>query len=728
MSAPDLHNSLLRPPILQILRAAGFHSARPAVIDTLTDIAARYLFLLSSSTVDHALNNHSEEPVPNFDDILMALDDAGALRPQKTRLEENLDGIEDMRGLESFLRWFNGPVNTQIRRIAGFVPSEGDVVEAETEDYLTALKKRHSKTGEESRFQGTLLGKDVDDRPVVIAGGVESIKAWRSKVKSREASMVPTSTTISSRIENAGDTTRLGLGTREVFEPLTMVFCFSLPTTSHLSFQSYLTSASHPSLPSCSSTARHALRVALKKYKALPPPQRTAHLSLILAALNEYLPYLFALSRGISSSPAADDEVIDVALQAEIEVEWRGTISSAASALRVLHRGGRNQRIKGYGLDFEIAFVLTTLGYVLSDMARTRILSTLYANTTPTVDQKTAAVNAATKNLLAASSVHSYLASSGSSSQGHDSNIAPDLDSSTQSALSSLAMAEATLLAVLKDDAYLSACIQARNRNDTEWMIKAPDLPKVRTLLFARLCVRAAEYAEQAAASAGTVKSGGKATDSTSLDNRYLDEHLIDYMSVLAKVARAKACRFFGIDAEMSGKTGEGIAWLRAGKSALGVRGSLEGDEGGSRSKSRGSLGFSKLKRQWSERREEKKLEETATAKKGEQASGLDWGDDAGREEEIKVLEMLETRWMKMNDTVNTQFIPSSTSYLSSLPSGRDIHTPPGPYVPPKLDSDQIMRLRGPPDSPEPTNEDDSSDSEKETPHDTFFGQRRGYF
>ncbi|KAI1960794.1 hypothetical protein LOZ58_003867 [Ophidiomyces ophidiicola] len=728
MSAPDLHNSLLRPPILQILRAAGFHSARPAVIDTLTDIAARYLFLLSSSTVDHALNNHSEEPVPNFDDILMALDDAGALRPQKTRLEENLDGIEDMRGLESFLRWFNGPVNTQIRRIAGFVPSEGDVVEAETEDYLTALKKRHSKTGEESRFQGTLLGKDVDDRPVVIAGGVESIKAWRSKVKSREASMVPTSTTISSRIENAGDTTRLGLGTREVFEPLTMVFCFSLPTTSHLSFQSYLTSASHPSLPSCSSTARHALRVALKKYKALPPPQRTAHLSLILAALNEYLPYLFALSRGISSSPAADDEVIDVALQAEIEVEWRGTISSAASALRVLHRGGRDQRIKGYGLDFEIAFVLTTLGYVLSDMARTRILSTLYANTTPTVDQKTAAVNAATKNLLAASSVHSYLASSGSSSQGHDSNIAPDLDSSTQSALSSLAMAEATLLAVLKDDAYLSACIQARNRNDTEWMIKAPDLPKVRTLLFARLCVRAAEYAEQAAASAGTVKSGGKATDSTSLDNRYLDEHLIDYMSVLAKVARAKACRFFGIDAEMSGKTGEGIAWLRAGKSALGVRGSLEGDEGGSRSKSRGSLGFSKLKRQWSERREEKKLEETATAKKGEQASGLDWGDDAGREEEIKVLEMLETRWMKMNDTVNTQFIPSSTSYLSSLPSGRDIHTPPGPYVPPKLDSDQIMRLRGPPDSPEPTNEDDSSDSEKETPHDTFLGQRRGYF
>ncbi|WEW58629.1 hypothetical protein PRK78_004097 [Emydomyces testavorans] len=527
-----------------------------------------------------------------------------------------------------------------------------------------------------------------------------------------------------------------------------MVFSFSLPTTSHLSFQSYLSSPTHPSLPSCASTARHALRLALKTHKALLPSQRAANLPYILGALNTYIPYLFALSRGLSSNPAsgssdisADDEEIDVVLRAEIEVEWRATLSSAASTLHVLQRGGRDRRIRGCGIDFEVAFVLTTLGYVLSLLARTRVLSTLYANTTPTIEQKTAAAQGAMKNLLAASGVHTFMASSGLSTAiataavGHaqDAMLVPDLEPSMQSALASLAMAEATLLAVLKDDAYLSACIQGRNRYDTEWMIKAPDIPKVRALLFARLCVRAAEYAEQAAASAGAVRDSGSTSNSAGPDRRKLDEDLINYMRVLARVARAKACRFFGIDAEMTGKVGEGIAWLRAGKSALGIKGSLEGDEGATGSKSKGKLGFTKLKRQWSERREEKKLEETVTAKKGEQVAGMGWGDDAGREEEGRVIEMLETKWVKMNDTVsqfqplliNTQPVPSSTSYLSTLPSGRDIHSPPGPYVPPLLDSDHLARMRAPPESPEPENVDaESSEDEAETPSE----RRGGYF
>ncbi|EEP76513.1 predicted protein [Uncinocarpus reesii 1704] len=715
MSAPDLHNCFLRPPIIQILRAAGFHSARPAVIDTLTDLAARYLLLLASSTVDHALNSHAEDPIPTLDDILMTFNDVGALRPQKTPLEEDLEG-EDMRGLELFLAWFSGPANTEIRRIAGCIPSEGDVVDVEDmgkEDYLSALKKKHSKTGEESRFQGTVLGKDVEDRPVVIEGGIESIKAWGTQVRSREQTAEPASTTMSSMSR-------------------TMVFSFSLPTTSHLSFQSYLTSPTHPSLPSSASTARHALRLALKKHKALLPAQRPAHLPSILTALHEYLPYLFALSQGLSSNPGPEHEDIDVILRTEIEVAWRATLSAPASALHVLHRAAQGARLKGCGLDFEIAFVLFTLGYVLSLRARTRVLNTVYASATPTVEQKTAAAQAAMKDLLAASSVHTYLASAGlgamTSEAGHGPSSAPvpDMDPSTQSALASLAMAEATLLAVLKDDAYLSACIQARNKDDTEWMIKAPDIPKVRALLFARLCVRAAEYSEQAAASAGAVKSGGSSSpDSSGAERRKLDENLVNYMRVLARVGRAKACRFLGIDAEMAGKVGEGIAWLRAGKSILGFKGSLEGDEEKSGSKVTGRMGFSKLKRQWSERREEKRLEESASGKKGEQAAGLDWGDDAGREEEGRVIEMLEAKWMKMNDTVNTQAIPSSAAYLSRLPSGRDIHPPPGPYVPPHLDADHLARMRAPPESPGFA---DVGDSSEEEVGETHSERRGGYF
>lgn len=142
MSAPNLHISLLRPPIIQILRAAGFHSARSAVVDTLTDIASRYLVLLATSAVDHATNSHADSPSPNLDDVILALQEAGALKPQMSGMEEERRDEEDMRGLEAFLAWFSGPSNREIRRVAGFLPTEGDMVDAdslEKEDYLAGL-------------------------------------------------------------------------------------------------------------------------------------------------------------------------------------------------------------------------------------------------------------------------------------------------------------------------------------------------------------------------------------------------------------------------------------------------------------------------------------------------------------------------------------------------------------------------------------------------------------
>ncbi|EDN04637.1 PH-signaling protein PalC [Histoplasma capsulatum] len=538
-----------------------------------------------------------------------------------------------------------------------------------------------------------------------------------------------------------------------------MVFSFALPTTSHLSFQSYLSSPSHPSLPQSASTARHALRLALKEHKRLSPAKQSCHLKLVLTALNEYIPLLFTLSRSLSPDPGPhDSEQIGIHLRSEIEVEWRTTLSSSSLLLR-LRRGevglGRSSRVRGCGLDFEIAFVLSTLGYTLANLGRARYLQTLYANKTPTPEMKTAAVQAATKYLLQASSVHAFLASSSSLSglcsaaavtctphtprfHKHAATATttatpdsppvepdpspipiPDLDPSTQSALATLALAEATLLAVVKDDAYLSACIQARNALDTDWMVKSPDIPKVRTLLFARLCVRAAEYAEQALSSAGAV--GGQRNDAK------VDEDLLNYMHSLSRVCRAKACRFFGIDAEMGGKTGEGIAWLRAGRGVLGFRGTLEGD---AKEKGRGGFGtgFSKLKREWSERREERRIEkEAAASSRGqglEREAEMDWGDDAGREEEGKVLDMLEAKWVKMNDTVNTQLIPSSSSYIANLPSGRDIHSTPAAYTPPQLDAEQIVRMRAPPDTYESLDVAESSDE------DAVEGEAagRGYF
>lgn len=49
--------------------------------------------------------------------------------------------------------------------------------------FLTALKKKHSKTGEESRYQGTVLGIPAEEKPLIIEGGpVESIQEWTAKL------------------------------------------------------------------------------------------------------------------------------------------------------------------------------------------------------------------------------------------------------------------------------------------------------------------------------------------------------------------------------------------------------------------------------------------------------------------------------------------------------------------------------------------------------------------
>jgi hypothetical protein len=439
-----------------------------------------------------------------------------------------------------------------------------------------------------------------------------------------------------------------------------MVFSFALPTTSHLSFQVFLSSSTHPSLPQSASTARHALRLALKAHKHLAHKEREVHLQTVLNALNEYLPYLSAISHGLNGKTVNGEEV-EITLREEVQAEWRPTLTSGTSILKGMLDGGR---IRGRGLDFELAFIVTTLGYVLSSFARTGILQTMYASSTPSMEERTAAIQTATRQLLQASAVHSFIASSPSFSNPNLVGVAavPDLDPGTQSALSTLALAEATLIAVLKDDAYTFTCIQSRNPQDKEWMIRAPQIPKVRALLFARLCVRSAEYAEQAAAGLGAVGAAGKSRASGTID-----EDLVKYAHNLGRVARAKACRFFGVDAELAGRTGEAISWLRTGKGTLGFKSTLGDEEG--KGKSKGGLA-TRLKRDWAERKEERKLEKGTTS--GNQGE-LD-GDDSGLEE-YRVLDMLETKWVKVNDTVSPSAVSAPEITGNDLNVQGDEHT-----------------------------------------------------
>jgi len=220
MDPSPLHPSLLRPPLLHILRAAGFTTTRPSVLDTLVDLTSRYLTLLATNTARHAALRQpsTTSDTITLTDVRLALQDAGALYPSISEMEEQVVGHEDMRGVDAFIAWCQGEGNREIRRIAGMAiePSlplantaidlvanpEAAVAVAETAaleqdasqlDYLTQLKRKHAKTkdGEESRYAGTVLGRDRDEGEVRIDGWeVDSLEGWgrmlREKYGSRE--------------------------------------------------------------------------------------------------------------------------------------------------------------------------------------------------------------------------------------------------------------------------------------------------------------------------------------------------------------------------------------------------------------------------------------------------------------------------------------------------------------------------------------------------------------
>ena len=217
----DLHRALLRPAILHTLRAAGFHSTKPSVLDTLVNLAERHLVLLASTTAQYAISSHND-PVPTVSDVRMALSDCGVLIPlegaaeeawkermriplaemadvpkagkQRAMVEKRKRDDEDTEDVREFTRWYDSSQYREIKRVAGLekdlnVPGAvpligvgGSVVKED--DFFTALKKKHSKSGDDSRFQGTVLGRPADEKDVVIEGGpVQRLRDWRPRLE-----------------------------------------------------------------------------------------------------------------------------------------------------------------------------------------------------------------------------------------------------------------------------------------------------------------------------------------------------------------------------------------------------------------------------------------------------------------------------------------------------------------------------------------------------------------
>lgn len=468
-----------------------------------------------------------------------------------------------------------------------------------------------------------------------------------------------------------------------------MPFPFILPTTSAFSFSSSFSCDSHPSLPLNASTYRGVVRDALKKHKRLPPSSQTSNLATVISSINGYIPYLLAVDDGLSNKSFGGGDFISVVLKSTPSIKWRPTLSGE------IVPGRERARVKVLSLEYEVFFVLSTLGFSHVLTARST-LQPLYSTSKEFLgaQERAAAITSATKSLLEAASVYDYLANQGERIAG--SPPSADVSPATARALSCLALAEATLLAVLKDDPYPAMVSQDRNKNDREWMYKAPDIPKVRAHLYARLCLAASEHAAKAASLCASATTGGSK----------INAGLLKYLDHLQRTSRARACRFFGIDAELGGETAEGIAWARAGLQELGVE--VKDAKKG--------LSFSRFRKDLTEKREDRRVDKEA-----------DWGADGGKMEETRVLEMLDAKWNKINDTVsildvprprltlgqqmNSRAIPPINSLLAKMPSGREIHTL-KPYEPPTLDRDVLEGMRAPPEEDDRFEHDLSSDDE----------------
>ncbi len=466
-----------------------------------------------------------------------------------------------------------------------------------------------------------------------------------------------------------------------------MPYSFTLPTTSSFSFSTYLETPTHPSLPIAASTARASVRSSLKSHKRLTPPAKDANLPHLIRVIEHYIPYLLAIDIGFGSSTN-----VDIVLKTNQRLSWRPTISASTIP-------GREQaRVALSNLEYEIFFVLATLSYCQNLLARS-ILTPLnsLSGTPPTPEQRTLSITTATRHLLSSASIHTYLSARADDLSTTVATTPPcaDVSPPVLRALAALAHAEATLLAVAKDDPYPSAAAQAASATDKEWMIRAPSMPKVRAHLYTRLCLTGASHAATArdllAGDAGG-KVGGK-----------IDEALVKYCDGVRRVGRARACRFIAIDTDASGKTGEAIAWIRVALGELGLKSSVEDDNVPQKSR----LGFSRMKDSFKEVKIDKKTE----------------GDLA---DEARVLRAFEKKWMKENDTINMQTIPPSAPLLAQLPTGREIYTV-KPYEPPTLGPGVLASLRAQPEDGEQDEESDSEDDKERSVPGSYGGSGSYY-
>lgn len=154
-SQEQFYFSLLRISTAQMLRHAGLAGSRPSVLDSLTDMTARYLTLLGTTAV--SISESSNRVEPDLPDVLCAMEHVGLLRPL-TLYNADLD---DTRAIDNFITWAKSPEIEELRKIAGVVTVEVDDQKERDEDVNAVVPDTTGGSGGVNGTSGPVATKTI---------------------------------------------------------------------------------------------------------------------------------------------------------------------------------------------------------------------------------------------------------------------------------------------------------------------------------------------------------------------------------------------------------------------------------------------------------------------------------------------------------------------------------------------------------------------------------------
>ncbi|KAG8732307.1 hypothetical protein FRC12_019337 [Ceratobasidium sp. 428] len=405
-------------------------------------------------------------------------------------------------------------------------------------------------------------------------------------------------------------------------------YVYELPTTAALSFSELCTdiTGSYVAQLANATEARANVRAVLKASKRTDAGERD-YLK-VVKALDEYLPYV----RAIIACVAADD----LTLAQDPIFSWRTTLSSHTLS-------SDSPRLNVHGLHAELAFILLTTAYALSNLSAASVASLgTYERDRALPDSdrraKDEKLTFAIKLLCRAAGIFTYVAQvvipewSKSPAAGSGARP-PDLTKDVVSALAKLALADAQSLTVRKLLTRSAAESALSPGPPLPKGHPAPSLVAKLTLHTASLYTSARSLADTASRKTSLIKIPGRSADDGS--GGQVSQDVRRYLEDEAALAGALAHKWLGVDAGEAGKTGDAVGYLKWAK------GELEALKEGkiARFKKGGGGGDAKMKKE----RSVEELESVGTFLKN---------------------------YQKVNDTVQFQPVPSSSALQSLIPAG----------------------------------------------------------